>query len=106
LIFWQAFGKSKAMNFIESLYLACYFAFLATMIAVIQICAPGKHALTDEEIYEEIVEESESEEEFVMTENPLFEKEKEGLRHRNVEVTQICAPGKDALMDEEAHEEI
>jgi hypothetical protein len=105
LIFWQAFGKSKAMNFIESLYLACYFAFLATMIAVVQICAPGKHALTDEEIYEEIVEESESEseQEFVMTENPLFEKEKEGLRHRNVETE---APEKDALMDEETHDEI
>lgn len=104
------------MNFIEFFYLACYFSFLTTMIVVIQIYSPGKQALTDEETDEELVEESESpeelveesesEQEFVMTENPLFEKEKDGLRHRNVEVIQSNAAEKQALTDEETHEEL
>jgi hypothetical protein len=104
------------MNFIEFFYLACYFSFLTTMILVIQIYSDKKQALTDEETHEELVEESESpeelveesesEQEFVMTENPLFEKEKEGLRHRNVEVIQSNTPEKQALKDEETHEEL
>ena len=93
------------MNLFEFFYFGCYLTFLTVAIVAIQICAPGKHALTHEEIHEENVEESESEseQEFVMTENPLFEKEKEGLRHRNVETE---APEKDALKDEETHDEI
>jgi hypothetical protein len=76
---------------------------LTILIVCIQVYAPAKQL--DEALSgEDTVNVSEEEvEEFVMTENPLFEKEKEGLRHRNVE-TEV--PEKDALKDEETHEEI
>ena len=94
------------MNLFEFLYLACYFLMLTILIVCIQVNAPAKQ-LHEALSSEHTVNGSEEEvEEFVMTENPLFEKEKEGLRHRNVEVMQVCAPVKDALKDEETHEEI
>lgn len=94
------------MNLFESVYLASYFLMLTILIVCIQVYAPAKQL--DEALSgEDTVNVSEEEvEEFVMTENPLFEKEKEGLRHRNVEVMQDSAPVKDAVKDEETHEEI
>jgi hypothetical protein len=79
---------------------------LTILIVCIQVYAPEKQ-LHEALSSEDTVNGSEEEvEEFVMTENPLFEKEKEGLRHRNVEVMQDSAPVKDTLKDEETHEEI
>lgn len=56
---------------------------LTIFVVVIQVYNPGKQLR--ETLHPETIEKESESEEFIMTENPLFEKEKEGLRHRNVE---------------------
>lgn len=73
------------MNLFEFFYVACYLSMLTILIVVIQVYNPGKQ-IREVLAAPETTEVTKEEEEFEMTENPMFrESDTEGLRHRNVE---------------------
>lgn len=71
------------MNLFEFFYFAVYLSMLTFFAIMIQVYNPGKQIR--ETLHPETIEKESESEEYIMTENPLFEKEKEGLRQRSVE---------------------